>query len=40
MGFNVLHWADSSIQYWPVSDLDRTESEHFTQLWLQRVAAQ
>ena len=40
MGFNVLHWADCSMQDWPVPDLDRTEVEHFTQLWQQRVAAQ
>ena len=39
-GFNVLHWADGSMQYWAVSDLERSEMERFTQLWQQRVAAQ
>ncbi len=39
-GFNVLHWADGSMQYWAVSDLEHTEMERFTQLWLERVAAQ
>jgi anti-sigma factor RsiW len=39
-GFNVLHWADGSMQYWAVSDLERTEMERFAQLWLERVAAQ
>lgn len=39
-GFNVLHWADGSMQYWAVSDLERTEMERFTTLWRERVAAQ
>lgn len=39
-GFNVLHWADGSMQYWAVSDLERTEMERFAQLWRERVAAQ
>jgi anti-sigma factor RsiW len=39
-GFNVVHWADGSMQYWAVSDMDRTEIESFTQLWRQRAAAQ
>lgn len=39
-GFLVLHWADESMQHWAVSDLDRSEMERFTQLWLERVAAQ
>jgi anti-sigma factor RsiW len=39
-GFNVVHWADGSMQYWAVSDLERIEMERFTQLWLDRVAAQ
>ena len=39
-GFNVLHWADGSMQYWAVSDLERAEMERFTQLWMERVAAQ
>jgi len=37
-GFNVLHWADGSMQYWAVSDLERGEMERFTQLWLGQVA--
>ncbi len=39
-GFNVLHWADGSMQYWAVSDLERAEMERFAQLWQERVAAQ
>lgn len=39
-GFNVLHWADGSMQYWAVSDLERAEMERFAQLWRERVAAQ
>ena len=37
-GFNVLHWADGSMQYWAVSDLEKGEMEHFTQLWLGQAA--
>ena len=39
-GFNVLHWADGSMQYWAVSDLERAEMERFARLWRERVAAQ
>lgn len=39
-GFNVLYWADGSMQYWAVSDLDRAEMDRFAQLWRDRVAAQ
>ena len=39
-GFNVMHWADGSMQYWAVSDLERSEMERFAQLWQERVAAQ
>ncbi|HWH84182.1 MAG TPA: anti-sigma factor [Burkholderiaceae bacterium] len=39
-GFNVLHWADGSMQYWAVSDLDRVEMERFSQRWLEQAAAQ
>lgn len=39
-GFNVVHWADASMQYWAVSDLDREEFEGFTRLWQERAAAQ
>lgn len=38
-GFNVVHWADGSMQYWAVSDMDRQEIESFTRLWQQRAAA-
>ena len=38
-GFNVLHWADGSMQYWAVSDLERAQLERFGQLWRERVAA-
>ena len=39
-GFNVLHWADGSMQYWAVSDLERGEMERFTQLWRDQAAKQ
>ena len=39
-GFNVLHWADGSMQYWAVSDLERAEMERFTQLWLDQATKQ
>lgn len=39
-GFNVLHWADGSMEYWAISDLERPEMERFTQVWQQRSAAQ
>lgn len=39
-GFNVLHWADGSMQYWAVSDVERARIERFAQLWRERVAAQ
>jgi anti-sigma factor RsiW len=39
-GFNVLHWADGSMQYWAVSDLERAEMERFTQLWQTQAATQ
>jgi anti-sigma factor RsiW len=39
-GFNVLHWADGSMQYWVVSDLERTEMQRFAQLWQEKAAAQ
>jgi anti-sigma factor RsiW len=37
-GFNVLHWADGSMQYWAVSDLERGELEQFAHLWIERTA--
>lgn len=39
-GFNVVHWADGSMQYWAVSDTDRHEMENFVRLWQARAAAQ
>ena len=39
-GFNVMRWSDGSMQYWIVSDLERSELEAFTRLWQQRAAAQ
>ena len=39
-GFNLMHWADGSMQYWAVSDLERAEMERLAQLWAERVAAQ
>lgn len=32
-GFNVLHWADDSMQVWAVSDMERAELSHFAQAW-------
>jgi anti-sigma factor RsiW len=37
-GFNVVHWADGSMQYWAVSDMDHEEVETFARLWKQRAA--
>ena len=37
-GFNVLHWADGSMQYWAVSDVEGAELEHFAQLWKAQAA--
>lgn len=39
-GYNVLHWSDSAMQYWVVSDLERRELESFTQRWRERLTAQ
>jgi anti-sigma factor RsiW len=38
-GFNVVHWADGSMQYWAVSDMDRSEIETFTRLLQEHAAA-
>ena len=38
-GFNVVHWADGSMQYWAVSDMDQEEIETFARLWQERAAA-
>lgn len=35
-GFNVVNWADGSMQYWAVSDMDRAEIEVFTKLCRER----
>jgi len=37
-GFNVLHWADGSMQYWAVSDVEGAELERFAQLWQAQAA--
>ena len=39
-GFNVLYWADGSMQYWAVSDLERAEMARFAQLFVDRALAQ
>jgi len=39
-GFNVLHWADGSMQYWAVSDVEIAELERFAQLWRAQTAKQ
>ena len=38
-GFNVVHWADGSMQYWAVSDLERAEMDQFAKLWQERTAS-
>ena len=38
-GFNVVHWADGSMQYWAVSDMDGAELESFVRAWQQRAKA-
>ena len=38
-GFNVVHWADGSMQYWAVGDLDHEEIDAFTRHWQERVAS-
>lgn len=38
-GFNLVHWADGSMQYWAVSDMDAAEIENFARLWRERAAA-
>lgn len=35
-GYHVLHWSDSAMQYWAVSDLDPQELAQFTWLWRDR----
>jgi anti-sigma factor RsiW len=35
-GFNIVHWADSSMQYWLVSDVERVELERFAQAWREK----
>ena len=37
-GFNVLHWADGSMQFWAVSDVEGAELERFARLWQARAA--
>lgn len=35
-GFNVMNWADGSMQYWAVSDVEGSELERFARLWQDR----
>jgi anti-sigma factor RsiW len=39
-GFNVVHWADGSMQYWAVSDVEAAELERMAQIWQGRMTAQ
>jgi anti-sigma factor RsiW len=38
-GFNVVYWADGSMQYWAVSDVEAAELQRFAQLWRTRAAS-
>lgn len=38
-GFNVVRWADGSMQYWVVSDMDAAEIDNFARLWRERASA-
>jgi len=31
-GYNIIHWDDGHLSYWAVSDLNRTDLEHFKEL--------
>ena len=37
-GFNFVHWADGSMQYWAVSDVEAAELQRFAQLWKAQAA--
>jgi len=37
-GFNIVHWADGSMQYWAVSDVEGAELQRFAQLWKAQAA--
>lgn len=37
-GFNVLTWADGSMRYWAVSDMDRSEVAAFARAWQEQAA--
>ncbi len=39
-GFNIVHWADGSMQYWIVSDVEAAEIDRFVQAWRAHTAAQ
>jgi anti-sigma factor RsiW len=39
-GFNVLYWADGSMQYWAVSDVEGPQLEKFAQLWRAQAVGQ
>jgi anti-sigma factor RsiW len=32
-GYNVVHWIDSGVSYWAISDLEAKELENFSQLF-------
>lgn len=38
-GFNIVHWADGSMQYWLVSDVEGAELEALARTWQARAAA-
>lgn len=39
-GFNVVNWSDGAMQYWAVSDVERTKLQRFSELLRQHAAAQ
>lgn len=39
-GFNTLRWSQGGMQYWLVSDLDKSEVDRFARLWREKLASQ
>lgn len=39
-GFNTLRWSAGGMQYWLVSDLEKSELARFERLWRDKLAAQ